>query len=172
VGGPFDWILGRITDTVVAFPFYVIVIAVVFALGAGEGGIIAAMAIVGWVTYTRVIRSTTSALRGSDWVSAARGGGLSAPRILVRHILPNTVTQAVVLLMNDLVFVMVAIVTLSYLGLGIQPPTPDWGTMILDGRSFIATRWWISAIPGLAVVYTGIGLSLLGDGIADVWRAK
>ncbi len=172
VGGPFDWILGRITDTVVAFPFYVIVIAVVFALGAGEGGIIAAMAIVGWVTYARVIRSTTSALRGSDWVLAARGGGLSVPRILIRHVLPNTLTQAVVLLMNDLVFVMVAIVTLSYLGLGIQPPTPDWGTMILDGRSFIATRWWISAIPGIAVVYTGIGLSLLGDGIADVWRSR
>ena len=172
VGGALDWIIGRITDTVVAFPFYVIVIAVVFALGAGEGGIIAAMAIVGWVTYARVIRSTTSALRGADWVLAARGGGLSAPRVLLRHVLPNTATQAVVLLMNDLVFVMVAIVTLSYLGLGIQPPTPDWGTMILDGRSFIATKWWISAIPGLAVVYTGIGLSLLGDGIADVWRTK
>lgn len=172
LGGPVDWIVQRITDTVVAFPFYVIVIAVVFALGAGEGGILAAMAIVGWVTYARVIRGTTSALRGADWVLAARGGGLSAPRVLARHVLPNTLTQAVVLVMNDIVFVMVAVVTLSYLGLGIQPPTPDWGTMILDGQSFVATKWWISAIPGLAVLYTGIGLSLLGDGIADVGRVR
>lgn len=172
VGGAFDWIVSRITDTVIAFPFYVIVIAVVFAVGAGEQGIYVALALVGWVTYARVIRSTTAQLKNESWVVAARGGGLSHPRVLFRHILPNTITQAVVLVMSDIVFVMVAVVTLSYLGLGIQPPTPDWGTMINDGQSFIATRWWISAIPGFAVVYTGIGLSLLGDGIADVWRTK
>jgi peptide/nickel transport system permease protein len=172
LGGPVDWIIGRITDTVVAFPFYVIVIAVVFAFGAGELGILAAMALVGWVTYARVIRSMTASLRGADWVLAARGGGLSAPRVLVRHVLPNTISQAIVLLMNDIVFVMVAVVTLSYLGLGIQPPTPDWGTMILDGQAFVATRWWISAIPGAAVLVTGIGLSLLADGIADAGRTR
>jgi len=172
VGGWLDWVVSRITDSVVAFPFYVIVIAVVFAVGAGERGIYLALALVGWVTYARVIRGTTAVLRQSTWVVAARGGGLSHTRIIGRHILPNSITQAVVLLMSDIVFVMVAVVTLSYLGLGIQPPTADWGTMINDGQAFIATRWWISAIPGLAVVYTGIGFSLLGDGIADVWRVR
>ncbi|AZI57537.1 ABC transporter permease [Nakamurella antarctica] len=167
-----DWIISRIVETVVAFPFYVIVIAVVFAVGAGERGIYVALALVGWVTYARVLRGTTGALRNSEWVIAARGGGLSHPRIVLRHILPNTITQAVVLLMSDMIFVIVAVVTLSYLGLGISPPVPDWGTMINDGQAFVATKWWICAIPGAAVVFTGIGLSLLGDGISDVWRVK
>lgn len=172
VGGRFDWVVARVVDTVVAFPFYVIVVAVVFAVGAGEKGIYVALALVGWVTYARVLRNTTAVYRASPWVVAARGGGLSHGRVVVRHILPNTLTQAVVLLMNDVVFVIVAVVTLSYLGLGVQPPTPDWGTMITDGKAFISTQWWLSVAPGALVVYTGIGLSLLGDGIADVWRAE
>ena len=172
VGGAYDWVVSRVVDTVVAFPFYVIVVAVVFAVGAGEQGIYVALALVGWVTYARVLRATTAVHASSGWVIAARGGGLSHARILVRHILPNTLTQAIVLLMNDIVFVIVAVVTLSYLGLGVQPPTADWGTMISDGQAFVATQWWLSVIPGAAVVYTGIGLSLLGDGIADVWRVE
>ena len=172
VGGGFDWVISRITDTVVAFPFYVIIIAVVFAVGAGETGIYVAFALVGWVSYARVIRATTVVARDSEWAVAARGGGLGHPRVLLGHVLPNTVTQAVVLLMSDIVFVMVAIVTLSYLGLGIQPPTPDWGSMINDGQAFVATKWWLSAVPGLCVVVTGIGFSLLGDGIADLGRRR
>lgn len=172
VGGAFDWVVSRVVDTVVAFPFYVIVVAVVFAVGAGEQGIYVALALVGWVTYARVLRATTAVHATSGWVTAARGGGLSHARILGRHILPNTLTQAIVLLMNDIVFVIVAVVTLSYLGLGVQPPTADWGTMISDGQAFVATKWWLSVVPGAAVVYTGIGLSLLGDGVADVWRVE
>jgi peptide/nickel transport system permease protein len=171
-GGWFDWIVGWVVNTVVAFPFYVIVVAVVFAVGAGERGIYVALALVGWVTYARVLRNTTAVHRSSAWVIAARGGGLSHGRVVVRHILPNTVTQAIVLLMNDIVFVIVAVVTLSYLGLGVQPPTPDWGTMINDGKAFMATQWWLSVAPGAVVVYVGVGLSLLGDGIADIWRAE
>jgi peptide/nickel transport system permease protein len=157
---------------VIAFPFYVIVIAIVFAVGAGEGGIYIAFALVGWVGYARVIRATTRALRSAGWVEAAHGGGLSHARILLRHLLPNVLPQAIVLLMTEIVLIMVAVVTLSYLGLGIQPPTPDWGTMISDGQAFITTKWWISTIPGVAVVYTGIALSLLGDGLGDAWRVK
>lgn len=171
-GGPLDWVLGRIVDTVIAFPFYVIVIAIVFAIGAGEFGIFVAFALVGWVGYARVVRVTTRALRSAGWVEAARGGGLSHARILWRHLLPNVLPQAVVLLMTEIILIMVAVVTLGYLGLGVQPPTPDWGTMISDGQAFITTKWWLSAIPGAAVVYTGIALSLLGDGLADAWRVK
>ncbi|QIM15842.1 ABC transporter permease [Leucobacter insecticola] len=171
-GGATDWIASRLTDTVIAFPFYVIVIAIVFAVGAGEGGIIIAFALVGWVGYARVLRAMTASLRDSGWVQAARGGGLSHARVLLRHVLPNVLPQALVLLATEIVLIMVAVVTLGYLGLGIQPPTPDWGTMIADSQQFIQTQWWLSALPGLAVVVTGISLSLLGDGLGDVLRVS
>ncbi|PXA73264.1 ABC transporter permease [Cryobacterium arcticum] len=171
-GGTLDYLIGRLVDTVIAFPFYVIVISIVFAVGTGEGGIYVAFALVGWVGYTRVVRATTKALRGSGWVAAARGGGLSHGRVILRHLLPNILPQAVVLLMTEIILIMVAVVTLGYLGLGVQAPTPDWGTMIHDGQAFITTKWWLSALPGLAVIYTGISLSLVGDGLGDAWRVR
>ena len=167
-----DWVISRITDTVIAFPFYVMVIALVFAVGAGPKGIIVAFAVVGWVGYARVIRAMTATQRQLGWVRAARGAGLSDARVLIRHILPNVLPQAIVLLTTEIILIMVAIVTLGYLGLGIQPPTPDWGTMIADGQAFVTTHWWLSTLPGLAVVITGISLSLLGDGIGDAMRIR
>ena len=169
-GGATDWVASRVTDTVIAFPFYVLVIAIVFAVGAGEGGIVLAFALVGWVGYARVLRAMTVALRESGWVQAARGGALSHARVLVRHVLPNVLPQAIVLLATEIVLIMVAIVTLGYLGLGIQPPTPDWGTMIADSQQFVTTHWWLPTFPGLAVVLTGVAFSLLGDGIGDALR--
>ncbi|MCB0912032.1 MAG: ABC transporter permease [Propionibacteriaceae bacterium] len=171
-GGWLDWIVGRVVDTFVAFPFYVLVIVVVFAAGTGERGIFVAYALVGWISYARVIRAKTRSLCREGWVEAARGGGLSHARVVGRHLLPNVLPQAVVLLMTEILLIMVAVVTLGYLGLGVQPPTPDWGTMISDGQLFLTTRWWVSTLPGLAVVTTGVGLSLLGDGLADVWRLR
>ena len=171
-GGWVDWIVSRITETVIAFPFYIIIIVIVFAVGVGQSGIVAAFTLVGWVAFARVVRASTRTLVGSEWVSAARGLGLPHARILVRHLLPNVLPQAVVILMTEIVLVMVAIVTLGYLGLGVQPPTADWGTMIAEGQPFMLTKWWLSVVPGLAVVYSGIALSLVGDGLADVWRVK
>lgn len=171
-GGWVDVVVSRVVDTVIAFPFYVIVIALVFVVGVGQPGIYAAFALVGWVGYARVMRASTRALRSSGWVSAARGGGLSQPRILARHLLPNVLPQAVVLLMTEILLIMVAVVTLGYLGLGVQPPTPDWGTMIADGQNFITTKWWLSMVPGIAIVYTGVSLSLLADGLGDAWRVS
>lgn len=172
VGGWVDVVVSRVVDTVIAFPFYVIVIALVFVVGVGQPGIYAAFALVGWVGYARVMRASTRALRSSGWVSAARGGGLSQVRILARHLLPNVLPQAVVLLMTEILLIMVAVVTLGYLGLGVQPPTPDWGTMIADGQNFITTKWWLSVVPGIAIVYTGVSLSLLADGLGDAWRVS
>jgi peptide/nickel transport system permease protein len=167
-----DYVIGRVVDTVIAFPFYVILVAIAFAVGTGPAGIFIAFALVGWVGYARVVRTAARSLRSSGWAEAARGGGLSHLRILLRHLLPNVLPQAVVLLMTEIVLILVAVVTLGYLGLGVQPPTPDWGTMIAEGQSFITTKWWISALPGLGVIYTGITLSLIGDGLADAWRVK
>jgi peptide/nickel transport system permease protein len=171
-GGPLDYIIGRVIDTVIAFPFYVIVVALVFALGVGEFGIYVAFALVGWIGYARVVRATTRSMKSAGWVDAARGGGLSHARVILRHLLPNVLPLAVVLLATEIILIMVAVVTLGYLGLGVQPPTPDWGTMIQDGQNFVTTKWWLSAIPGVAVIYTGIALSLIGDGLGDAWRIR
>jgi peptide/nickel transport system permease protein len=169
-GGWFDTVVMRIVDVIIAFPFYVFVIGLVFVVGEGTKGIYIAFAVVDWVVYARAVRSATLVVRESDYVAAARGGGLSNRRVIWRHVLPNTITQAVVYVMNDIVLAIVAVVTLGYLGLGIQPPTPDWGSMISDGQPFITTHWELATIPGIAVALTGLGLSLLGDGLADALR--
>jgi peptide/nickel transport system permease protein len=171
-GGLVDSIVMRIVDIVIAFPFYVLVIGLVFVVGPGQRGIYVAFAVADWVVYARTIRASTLIVREADYVAAARTGGIGDIRILARHVLPNTVTQAVVYVMNDIVLVIVAVVTLGYLGLGVQPPTPDWGSMISDGQEFLTTQWTLSTIPGIAVVLTGLGLSLIGDGLADVLRPR
>ncbi|MEK3685259.1 ABC transporter permease [Paenibacillus sp. FSL R10-2736] len=167
-----DRIIALITDTFIAFPFYLIVIIVAFASGAGERGIYITFILVGWIVFARVVRGLSASFREQEWVASAQTLGLPGSRIILRHLLPNVLPQAVVVLMTDMVGLLVAIVTLGYLGIGIAPPTPDWGTMISDGQPFITNAWWLSAVPGFAVVYTGIALSLLGDGLADIWRKK
>jgi peptide/nickel transport system permease protein len=171
-GGWLDTVIMRLVDVLIAFPFYVLVIGLIFVVGTGTTGIYVAFAVVDWVVYARAVRSTTLVVREADYVAAAKVGGLPDWRILWRHVLPNTVTQAVVYLTNDIVLVIVAVVTLGYLGLGVQPPTPDWGTMISEGQEFLTTHWALATLPGLAVVVTGLGLSLLGDGLADVLRPR
>jgi peptide/nickel transport system permease protein len=171
-GGIVDTIVSRVIDVVIAFPFYVLVIALVIVVGTGTRGIYVAFAVADWIVYARAVRSTTLVVRESDYVAAARGGGIGDLRILGRHVLPNTISQAIVYAMNDIVLVIVAVVTLGYLGLGIQPPTADWGAMISDGQDFLTTHWTLATIPGLAVAATGLGLSLIGDGLADVLRPR
>ena len=171
-GGIVDWIVSRVVDVVIAFPFYVLVIALVFVVGPGTHGIYVAFAVADWIVYARAVRATTLVVRETDYVAAARSGGLGDLRVLGRHVLPNTITQAIVYAMNDIVLVIVAVVTLGYLGLGIQPPTADWGAMISDGQQFLTTHWTLATIPGIAVAVTGLGLSLIGDGLADVLRPR
>jgi peptide/nickel transport system permease protein len=169
-GGWVDLLIMRLVDIVVAFPFYVLVIALVFVLGSGERSIYIAITVVGWVSYARIIRGEILVAKRQEYVAAAQSGGLSNLRIMGRHLLPNVITQAIIYAMSDIVQDILAIVTLSYLGLGIQPPTPDWGTMIADGQNFLTTHWELTTIPGLAVVVVGLGLSLIGDGLADLLR--
>jgi len=171
-GGWVETTVMRVVDVLIAFPFYVLVIALVFVAGTGITGIFIAFAVADWVVYARIVRSATLVVRQSDYVAAARTGGVGDLRIMLGHVLPNTVTQAIVYSMSDIVLVIVAVVTLGYLGLGVQPPTPDWGAMISDGQQFLTTRWELATFPGLAVVLTGIGLSLLGDGLAEVLRPQ
>ena len=167
-GGSFDTVLMRIVDVFFAFPFYVLVIVLVFVLGAGETSIYLAIAAVSWVSYAKIVRGEVLVAKQQDYVVAARLGGMSHARMLVRHIAPNVMTQAVIYAMSDIVMDIMAIVTLGYLGLGIAPPTAEWGSMILDGQEFITTQWQQATIPGLAVVVTSLGLSFLGDGLCDL----
>jgi peptide/nickel transport system permease protein len=169
-GGWVDLVIMRVVDIVVAFPFYVLIIALVFVLGPGERSIYIAITVVGWVSYARIIRGEILVAKRQEYVLAAQSGGLSNLRIMGRHLLPNVVTQAIIYAMSDIVQDILAIVTLSYLGLGIQPPTPDWGSMIANGQNFLTTHWQLTTLPGLAVVITGLALSLIGDGLADLLR--
>jgi peptide/nickel transport system permease protein len=169
-GGWVDTVIMRIIDIVVAFPFFVLVIALVFVLGTGEKSIYIAITSVGWVSYARITRGEITVAKRQEYVLAAQSGGLSSGRIIIRHLLPNVITQSIVYAMSDIVQDILAIVTLSYLGLGIQPPTADWGTMIAAGQNFLTTQWQLTTIPGLAVVITGLALSLVGDGLADLLR--
>jgi peptide/nickel transport system permease protein len=171
-GGWIDSIANWAMSVLVAFPFFVLVLALVFVLGSGTRNIYIAITIVGWVSYTRIIRSEVVSQKQRDYVLAARAGGLSTPRILLRHMLPNVVTQAVVFACSDIVLDILAIVTLGYLGLGIPRPTPDWGTMMADGQTYITTNWQLVTFPGIAVVISALGLALLADGLADLLRPE
>jgi peptide/nickel transport system permease protein len=171
-GGTVDTLASWLVNVVVAFPFYILILALVFVLGSGTRNIYIAVILVGWVSYTRIIRGEVLVAKRREYVLAARAAGLSDARVLGRHLLPNVITQAIVFAMSDIVLTILAIVTLGYLGLGVQPPTPDWGKMIGDGYQFIGTRWELSTIPGIAVVITALGLSLLADGLADLLRPE
>jgi peptide/nickel transport system permease protein len=169
-GGLTDTLIMRIVDVVVAFPFYVLVIALVFALGQGTRSIYIAFTVVGWVSYTRIIRGEILVAKQQEYLLAARGAGLGHLRIIGRHLLPNVITQAIVYAMSDIILSILAVVTLGYLGIGVPPPTPDWGSMISDGQSFLSTNWELSTIPALALVVTSLGLSLVGDGLSEALR--
>jgi peptide/nickel transport system permease protein len=171
-GGWIDTVTNWLVNIVVAFPFYVLVIALVFALGPGTRSIYIAITIVGWVSYARIVRGEVIVAKRREYVLAARAAGLSTRRILFRHLLPNTITQAIVFACSDIVLDILAIVTLGYLGLGVQPPTPDWGRMIADGQTYLTTHWELSTIPGIAIVIAALGLSLLADGLADLLRPE
>lgn len=167
-GGWFDTIIMRIVDVFFAFPLFVLVIALVFVLGSGEASIYLSIALVSWVSYCKIVRGEVIVAREQDYVRAARLGGLSQARVLLKHIGPNVLAQAVIYAMSDIVLDILVVVTLGYLGMGITPPTPEWGEMIADSQDFITTLWWMAVIPGAAVVVTGLGLSLFGDGLTEI----
>ncbi len=168
IGGLLDTVVMRLVDVVMAFPFYVLIITLVFVLGSGIASIYGALVGVGWVSYARIVRGETLVARSQDYVVAAQQTGLSGRRVLFGHILPNVVIQPLVYAMSDVVNVVLAIVTLGFLGLGVQPPTPEWGSMIADGSTFLTSHWTLATFPAIAVMITGFGFSLLGDGIAEV----
>jgi len=162
-----DTLLMRLLDVTISFPYFVLVIAIISVLGPGLQSFFISVALVGWVSYARLIRAQTLVLKESEFILAARSLGYSRLRIMFRHILPNAVMPAVVFSMSDVVIVILLGSALSYLGLGAQPPAAEWGVMIAEGQVFMATAWWISFFPGLAIVVLALGFSLVADGLAE-----
>jgi peptide/nickel transport system permease protein len=171
-GGIADTIFGRIVDLVITFPFIVLVIAIVAVLGPGLVNVYIAVTSVGWVFYARLVRSEMMVLRQADFAAAGRVMGYSAARIIFRHLLPNAMTAVIVYWMTDMALDILLGSSLGYLGLGAQPPTAEWGVLVSDGKNFMDTAWWMTVFPGAAIVVCGTGLSLLGDGVADLLAVR
>jgi peptide/nickel transport system permease protein len=166
-GGLVDILLMRLLDVTMSFPFFVLVIAIISVLGPGLASFFIAVALVAWVSYARLVRSQVLVLKHTDFVLAARSLGYGHLRVMLRHILPNAIMPALVFSMSDVVITVLLGSSLSYLGMGVQPPTPEWGVMIAEGQNFLATAWWICFFPGLAIVFLALGFSLLADGLAE-----
>lgn len=172
-GGKIDTLLMRVVDVAVAFPFFVLLIAIVAMLGPGLRNMFIAIAMVGWISYARIIRGEVLVARNAEYVLAARALGYSNARIIAGHVLPNVITPAIVFFFSDAVLNILLGTALSFLGLGPQAPTAEWGRMIQEGRQFIVSgEWWMSTIPGLAIVVVAVAFSLIGDGLADVLRVE
>ncbi|MBP1848642.1 ABC transporter permease [Rhizobium halophytocola] len=171
-GGLTEAIFGRVVDAVITFPFLVLVIAIVSVLGPGLGNMYVAVSIVGWVFYARLVAAEVKVQKRLDYADAGRVMGYTAMRIIFRHLLPNAITPAIVYWMTDMALAILLGSSLGYLGLGAQPPISEWGVQIADGKNFMNTAWWISVFPGVAIVLTGLGFSLAGDGVAELLRVK
>ncbi|WP_159947732.1 ABC transporter permease [Rhizobium sp. 18065] len=166
-GGIVDTIFMRLVDIILAFPFLVLMLSIIAILGPGLSSFYIAMALVGWVSYARLIRAQMLVLKNSDYAVAAVSLGFSRSRIMFRHLLPNAIAGSIVFSMSDAVLVLLSGAAISYLGLGVQPPVAEWGVMVAEGQSFITTAWWITLFPGLSIVVLAFGFSLFGDGLGE-----
>jgi peptide/nickel transport system permease protein len=167
-GGWVDEIVMTVADAQLAFPFILLAIGIIAVLGPSFPNLIIVVGLSGWVTYARVLRSQVLSIRQRDFVSAILGLGGSVPRVLVRHILPNVASTFMVIATLELARAIVLEATLSFLGLGIQPPTPSWGGMIQEGREYLDSAWWISTGPGVLLMLTSLAVSRTGDWLRDL----
>ena len=171
-GGWADTVLMRTTDVFLAFPRLILALAFVAALGPGIENAIIAIAITAWPPYARIARAETLTIRHSDFIAAARLQGASAARIIAGHVVPMCVSSLIVRLTLDMAGIILIAAGLGFLGLGAQPPAPEWGSMISTGRQYVLDHWWVATMPGLAIVIVSLGFNLLGDGLRDVLDPK
>ncbi len=166
-GGWTDAILMRITDIFLAFPKLVLALAFVAALGPGIENAVIAIAVTSWPPYARIARAETMTVRNSDYIAAVRLMGASPMRIVLLHIMPLCISSLIVRVTLDMAGIILTAAGLGFLGLGAQPPLPEWGAMIASGRRFILDQWWVAAAPGAAILIVSLGFNLLGDGLRD-----
>ena len=171
-GGWVDVVLMRITDIFLAFPRLVLALAFVAALGAGIENAVLAISLTAWPPYARMSRAETLTIRNSDYIHAIRLQGAGPLRIITKHIWPLCISSLVVRVTLDMAGIILAAAGLGFLGLGAQPPSPEWGAMISEGRKFILDHWWVATMPGLAIFTVSLAFNLLGDGLRDVLDPK
>ncbi|MYM56253.1 nickel transporter permease [Thalassovita mangrovi] len=171
-GGWIDVALMRITDIFLAFPRLVLALAFVAALGAGIENAVLAISLTAWPPYARIARAETLTIRNSDFISAVRLQGAGPVRIITKHIWPLCISSLIVRVTLDMAGIILAAAGLGFLGLGAQPPSPEWGAMISEGRRFILDHWWVATVPGLAIFTVSLAFNLLGDGLRDVLDPK
>ena len=172
LGGVIDNVLMRITDIFLAFPRLILALAFVSALGPGIENAVLAIALTTWSPYARIARAETITIRNSEYIMAARLQGASGPRILYGHIVPLCISSVVIRLTLDMAGIILTAAGLGFLGLGAQPPLPEWGAMISTGRQFLLDQWWVATVPGIAIFVVSLGFNLLGDGLRDVLDPK
>jgi peptide/nickel transport system permease protein len=168
LGGAVDSVLMRLTDIFLAFPRLILALAFVAALGPGIENAIIAIAITIWPPYARIARAETLTIRKSDFIAAVRLQGASTARIILRHVMPLCVSSLIVRVTLDMAGIILIAAGLGFLGLGAQPPSPEWGAMVATGRNYLIDQWWVAAVPGLAIFVVSLGFNLLGDGLRDV----
>jgi peptide/nickel transport system permease protein len=166
-GGWLDAAVTRLADVQLSFPFILLALVVNAIIGGGLRNIIVSLAVAGWPLYVRVVRGEVLALRRREYVQAAVAAGATARRVLWRHVLPNVMTPIVVISTLQVSQFIIAEATISFLGFGVQPPTPAWGSMVSDGRNYIFFAWWLTAFPGAALALTALGVNLTGDWLRD-----
>jgi peptide/nickel transport system permease protein len=166
-GGWTDAILMRITDIFLAFPKLILALAFVAALGPGIENAVLAIAITSWPPYARIARAETLTVRNSDYIKAVQLMGASPFRIVLRHIMPLCISSLIIRVTLDMAGIILTAAGLGFLGLGAQPPLPEWGTMIASGRRFVLDQWWVAGAPGFAILIVSLGFNLLGDGLRD-----
>jgi peptide/nickel transport system permease protein len=162
-----DTLIMRVADIQLSIPFILLAIAIIGVLGPSLRNIIIVIGVSSWVVYARVVRGEVLSIREREYVHAAVALGSRHWRVLVTHVLPNTFTPWLVVATLDMARVIVIESALSFLGLGVQPPTPTWGGMLADGRVYLSTAWWLATFPGLAILVTVLGINLFGDGLRD-----
>ncbi len=168
LGGFWDNFLMRITDIFMAFPQLILAMAVAAALGPSLTNVVIAISFSAWTVFARLARSKAIAVREEDYVEAARAAGANAMRILFVHILPMVLSPVIIQGTLSMGGIILTAAGLGFLGFGAQPPTPEWGVMVSEGRNFMPDAWWVSTFPGLAIMVTVLGFNLLGDGIRDI----
>lgn len=166
-GGWTDAILMRITDIFLAFPKLILALAFVAALGPGIENAVLAIAITSWPPYARIARAETLTVRNSDYIKAVQLMGASPFRIVLRHIMPLCISSLIIRVTLDMAGIILTAAGLGFLGLGAQPPLPEWGAMIASGRRFVLDQWWVAGAPGFAILIVSLGFNLLGDGLRD-----
>ena len=171
-GGWLDAVLMRITDIFLAFPSLVLALAFAAALGPGIVNAVIAISLTAWPPYARLARAETASIAKTDFIAAVVLQGASVPRILLRHIVPLCLSSVLIRLTLDMAGIILIAAGLGFLGLGAQPPTPEWGAMVAAGRSVVLDQWWVATIPGLAIFVVSLAFNVLGDGLRDILDTK